>query len=67
MFMSKCKIAILLPLLFLTSCTKPQDLDDQKAVVSENDVIVVNEDQSAWVSDRIICCFDQADEDGYDE
>lgn len=45
--MPKCKIAILLPLLFLTSCTKPQALDDQKAAVSENDVIVVNEDQSA--------------------
>lgn len=55
--MSKSKIAILLPLLFLTSCTKPQALDDQKGAVSENDVIVVNEDQS----DRIICRFDQAD------
>lgn len=61
LFMSKCKIAILLPLFFLTSCTKPQALDDQKAAVSENDVIVVNKDQSTWVSDRIICCFDQAD------
>ena len=65
--MSKCKIAILLPLLFLTSWTKPQALDGQKVAVSENNVIVVNEEQSAWVSDRIICCFDQADEDRYDE
>lgn len=45
--MSKCKIAILLPLLFLTSCTKSQAFDGQKAAVSENDLIVVNEDQSA--------------------